>query len=116
MIQSGGGRIINVGSGMGHQPRPGNSSYKVAKAGFWMLTRCLALELWQENIVGNVLVPGPVHTELTDDIFQPLAPHPSIESEWVKRPEDVPPLALFLAAQPVTGPTGQTFSLARRPI
>ena len=30
------------------------------------------------------------------------------------RPEDVAPLALFLASQPRNGPTGQTFSLARR--
>ena len=42
--QAGGGSIINVGSGMGHQPRVGNSSYNTAKAGVWMLTRCLAME------------------------------------------------------------------------
>ncbi len=114
--QAGGGSIINVGSGMGHQPRVGNSSYNTAKAGVWMLTRCLAMELWSDNIRVNELIPGPVFTELTAGIFEPGAAHPAIDSERVKQPEDVVPLALFLASQGVDGPTGQSFSLARRPL
>jgi len=116
MKRSRGGAIINVGSGMGHQPRSGNSSYNVAKAGVWILTRCLAMEVWKDNISVNDVIPGPVFTELTSDVFQLGQPHPAIESELVKRPEDVPPLALFLATQGPGGPTGQSFSLARRPI
>ena len=114
--KAGGGHIINVGSGMGHQDLPGNSSYNAAKAGVWMLTRCLALEAWQDNITVNELVPGPVYTQLTSNVFSPEAAHPASESEWVKRPDDVVPLALFLATQPCKGATGQSFSLARRPI
>jgi 3-oxoacyl-[acyl-carrier protein] reductase len=109
-------KVINVGSGMGHQPRVTNSSYNVAKAGVWMLTRCLSMELWEHGIAVNELIPGPVYTELTADIFQNLTPHPGLNSEWVKQPEDVVPLALMLATQPATGPTGQSFSLARRPL
>ena len=81
-----------------------------------MLTRCLAMELWQDGISVNELVPGPVHTELTAGVFSPDAPHPTIPGEWVKAPEDVAPLAVFLAAQGPHGPTGQSFSLARRPL
>lgn len=114
--QAGGGSIINVGSGMGHQPRAGNSSYNAAKAGVWMLTRCLAMELWPDNIRVNELIPGPVYTELTSGIFAPGAAHPAIDSERVKQPEDVVPMALFLASQGAEGPTGQSFSLARRPL
>ena len=113
---AGGGAIINIGSGMGHQPRPNNSSYNAAKAAVWMLTRCLSLEVWEDNITVNELIPGPVYTELTSEMFNADQPHPAIDSEWVKQPEDVVPLALFLAAQPEHGPTGQSFSLARRPI
>lgn len=112
----GGGSIINIGSGMGHQARPGNSSYNAAKAGVWMLTRCLALELWQDNITVNELIPGPVATELTSGLFEADKPHPVMESEWVKRPDEVAPLALFVATQSIHGPTGQSFSLARRPL
>lgn len=112
----GGGKIINVGSGMGHQPRAKNTSYNVSKAGVWMLTRCLALELWEDGVTVNELIPGPVYTELTADIFPKDQAHPGISSEWVKAPEDVVPLALMLATQSSNGPTGQSFSLARRPL
>lgn len=113
---AGGGSIINVGSGMGHQARATNSSYNASKAAVWMLTRCLSMEVWQDGISVNELIPGPVYTELTSEIFHPDKPHPAIDSEHVKLPEEVVPLAIFLATQPVGGPTGQSFSLARRPI
>jgi 3-oxoacyl-[acyl-carrier protein] reductase len=114
--ENGGGTIINVGSGMGHQARIGNSSYNAAKAGVWMLTRCLAMELCEESITVNELIPGPVATELTSGLFEENKPHPSIPGEWVKGPEEVVPLALHLATQGPHGPTGQSFSLARRPL
>lgn len=113
---AGGGKIINIGSGMGHQPRATNSSYNASKAGVWMLTRCMAMQLWDEGIVVNELIPGPVHTQLTADIMQTGVPHPAMASEWVKQPEDVVPLAMMMATQPKNGPTGQSFSLARRPL
>lgn len=118
MIAGGGGKIINVGSGMGHSPRGGNAAYNTAKAGVWMLTRCLALEVWQHGVEVNELIPGPVDTELTKDIFDPSGqlPPPVADSERVKQPEECLPLALFLAAHPPGGPTGQSFSLARRPL
>lgn len=116
MKKAGGGTVINVGSGMGHQARATNSSYNAAKAAVWMFTRCLALEVWEDGITVNELIPGPVYTELTSGIFEAGRPHPVVKSEWVKEPEDVVGLAMFLATQPATGPTGQSFSLARRPL
>ncbi|WP_026883002.1 hypothetical protein [Clostridium akagii] len=38
----------------------------------------------------------------------------SVGSEWIKEPEDVTNLALFIANKPLVGPTGQSFSLMRR--
>ncbi len=116
MINSGGGRVINVGSGMGHRPTPNSSAYHVGKAGMWMLTQCLAEEMWEHAIAVNELIPGPVATHLTQGRMQVGGPPPFAPSEVVKAPEDVVPLALFLATQPDGGPTAQSFSLARRPI
>ncbi len=115
----GGGKIITVGSGMGHRGSPGNSSYCAAKAGLRMLTRVLAQELVEDNITVNELIPGPVRTHLTRDVEelskQSGNPTPFLSpTEWVKQPEDVVPLAMFLATQPDRGPTAQTFSLMRR--
>ena len=113
--QRGGGKIIAIGSGLGRRGGPGMSAYASSKAGLSMLIRVLALELWQHNISVNELVPGPV---LTDLVAQSYAQNPGSvfqdDSEWVKMPKDVVPLALFLATQPDKGPTGQTYSLVRR--
>ncbi len=113
--QRGGGKIIAVGSGLGRRGRPGGSAYASAKAGLSMLIRVLAQELWQRDISVNELIPGPV---LTKRVAQSYAQDPQSvfqdDSEWVKTPEDVVPLALYIATQPEKGPTGQTFSLMRR--
>jgi len=114
MKARGAGKIITIGSGLGHRARAGASAYACSKAGLWMLTRVLAVELAEYRISVNELIPGPVVTPMTaqlqnakDSVFQ-------IGSEWVKTPQDVVPLALFLAAQPDVGPTAQSYSLMRR--
>lgn len=89
---------------------------RVRKAGLWMFTQCLAEEVWEHGIDVNELIPGPVATNLTAGRMQRTGPPPFAPSENVKTPEDVVPLALFLATQPKGGPTAQSFSLTRRPI
>ncbi len=111
----GGGKIITIGSGIGHNGRVSSSAYACAKAGLWMLTRVLAQELWERNISVNELVPGPVATPGATAAWQQEENSVNtIDSEWVKQSEDVLPLALFLATQPDKGPTSQSFSLMRR--
>jgi 3-oxoacyl-[acyl-carrier protein] reductase len=111
--KGGGGKIILIGSGMGHRSGPTRSSYASSKAGAWMLTRILAQELSAYEIAVNELIPGPVQTRFIAGREEALRSS-SASAEWFKQPEDVVPLALFLASQPQTGPTGQSFSLARR--
>ncbi len=111
----GGGKIITIGSGIGHNGRVSSSAYACAKAGAWMLTRVLAQELWEHNISVNELVPGPVLTPGATAAWEREENSVNtIDSEWVKQSEDVLPLALFLATQPDKGPTSQSFSLMRR--
>jgi 3-oxoacyl-[acyl-carrier protein] reductase len=110
----GGGKIITIGSGLGHRGSPGSSAYSCSKAGLWMLTRVLALELRPFHISVNELIPGPVRTTLDQHHEGKTSLIPQLEQEWVKQPEEVVPLALFLATQPDDGPTAQSFSLMRR--
>ena len=114
MIESGGGKIINVGSGMGH--RPGTGAYTIGKAGLWMFTQSLSQEVWQHGIDVNELIPGPVATKLTSGRMEVGGAPPFAPSERVKGPDDVVSLALWIAMQGEGGPTGQSFSLARRPL
>ena len=106
------GKIITMGSGQGHKGLAGFSAYACSKAGLWMLTRTLAQELQQENISVNELIPGPVDTGSVSETFRKNVIEK--QHEWLKRPEDVVQLALFLASQPDFGPTAQSYSLMRR--
>ncbi len=110
----GGGKIITVGSGRGHRGVAGGSAYACSKAGLWMLTRVLAQELSPHNISVNELIPGPVVTEMVEAQAAQRQGVFAIDGEWAKTPEEVVPLALFLATQPLVGPTAQSFSLMRR--
>jgi 3-oxoacyl-[acyl-carrier protein] reductase len=113
--ERGAGKIIVTGSGIGYRGHPGNSAYACSKAGLSMFSRVLAQEVWEHNISVNELIPGPVVTERSrHGGSAPVGSASGIESEWVKGPEDVVPLALFLATQPDKGPTAQSFSLMRR--
>jgi 3-oxoacyl-[acyl-carrier protein] reductase len=112
--QRGAGKIITIGSGIGHRGRTEQSAYACSKAALWMLTRVLAQELWPYHISVNELIPGPVKTTLSAPVVAQGNSVFAIDSEWIKLPEDVVPLALFLATQPDVGPTAQSFSLMRR--
>ena len=112
--QRGGGNIIVLGSGMGHKGMKGSSAYSCSKAGLSMLVKVLAEELREHGISVNELIPGPVDTGLNPAALSTIMTSPDGAVEWNKKPEDVLPLALFLAQQSQLGPTGQIFSLMRR--
>ena len=109
----GGGNVIVIGSGMGHHSGPTRSAYASSKAGMWMLTRILAQELLPHGICVNELIPGPVRTAFIRGREEALM-EATQGTEYLKQPEDVVPLAVFLASQSGKGPTAQSFSLARR--
>jgi 3-oxoacyl-[acyl-carrier protein] reductase len=113
MRARGGGRMVMTGSGMGHSSLHGHAAYSCSKAGLWMLVRILADELRADGIAVNELVPGPVRTAMTG-VPQSSASVVNNPVEWLKQPQDVVPLAMFLATHPAPGPTGQSFSLMRR--
>ena len=125
-----GAKIINMNSGKGYSAGQNSSSYHVSKAALKMFTESLANELWQQKIDVNTLIPGPtatttlsqqdpnsgVTTEAILDKYTNEPPAGLPAWERVKHPDEVAALALQLASYPLGGPTGQVFSLARRPL
>jgi NAD(P)-dependent dehydrogenase (short-subunit alcohol dehydrogenase family) len=69
MIAAGnGGRIINIASGAAKLPTPGVGEYAVSKAGVWMLTKVLAIELANYGITANAIGPGFINTPMTANL------------------------------------------------
>ena len=114
MQQQGSGNIINVGSGMGQVGRSNLSVYCASKAALHGLTQSIAEEVWEAGIIANVLIPGPVRTELSKPAWEHSDTFRAQSDPW-KEPEQVVASAVFLAAQPPdSGMTGQILSIMRR--
>jgi len=114
MQKQGSGNIINIGSGLGQVGHANLSAYSASKAALHGLTQAIAEEVWQDGIIANVLIPGPVKTQLSKPAWESKDTFRGDSDPW-KEPEQVVPSALFLASQPPnSGMTGQILSIMRR--
>ncbi|HMJ97659.1 MAG TPA: SDR family oxidoreductase [Thermoleophilaceae bacterium] len=64
MVESGGGRIVNVCSSAGRRPSSTNAAYSVTKAAELALTRGLAAEYADQGVRINAVAPGPTASDL----------------------------------------------------
>jgi 3alpha(or 20beta)-hydroxysteroid dehydrogenase len=65
-MRSRGGSVINIASIFGVVGAPGYAAYCASKAGLIALTKVAALELAEDNIRVNVIVPGGVSTPMNE--------------------------------------------------
>jgi NAD(P)-dependent dehydrogenase (short-subunit alcohol dehydrogenase family) len=98
MRAQGFGRIVNTISRGGEVALAGNSAYAVAKAALWTLTRSVATEVADADILVNALIPGPTNTAIWG------ADRPDLQS-----PDAVYPHLRFVATLPAGGPSGRVF-------
>jgi NAD(P)-dependent dehydrogenase (short-subunit alcohol dehydrogenase family) len=112
MVKTGrGGRIINVSSIMALRPGLNSGDYCVSKAGVWMLTKVLALELAPHRIAVNAIAPGGVRTPMLQAALDrdPKMEQGIIDSVPLQRiaePEELASTALFLASDEAAYYTG----------
>jgi NAD(P)-dependent dehydrogenase (short-subunit alcohol dehydrogenase family) len=64
-MQTGGGDIINIGSGANRVPFPKLGDYCASKGGIEMLTKVAAVELGRFGIRVNCIAPGAIENERT---------------------------------------------------
>jgi gluconate 5-dehydrogenase len=110
-----GGKIINIGSLMSLLGLPYLTVYAISKGGIGQFTKSLAAEWGRHNIQVNCIAPGFIITDLNRAMWQP----PEMEA-WLRRsqanprlgrPEDVAPLAAFLASRAADYITGQIIAV-----
>jgi glucose 1-dehydrogenase len=110
MIKGGGGKIINISSIHQAVPRLNRAHYDASKAGLWMLTREMALELAKYNINVNCVAPGAIATPMNRDLLD--SPEKMarvvamIPRGRIGTPEDVARAVLFLASEDADYVTG----------
>ena len=68
MMRNRGGAIVNISSVVGLSGNAGQSNYAASKAGIIGFTKSYAKELASRNIRANVIAPGYITTEMTDEL------------------------------------------------
>lgn len=107
------GRIINIGSVGGRSAFKSLSLYCASKAALEGLTRCWAAELGGNGTTVNCVCPGPVQSELLDNI-----PKDIVEKQKASTPiqgrlgtvEEIANVVAGLAGKDGAWITGQTIS------
>jgi 3-oxoacyl-[acyl-carrier protein] reductase len=107
------GRVINISSVGARCGFPGLSVYCSSKAAIEGLTRCWAAELGENGTTVNCVNPGPVQTELIENI-----PKDIVEEQKANTPikkglgtvDDVAKIACWLAGEDSRWITGQVIS------
>lgn len=110
MRKSGGGRIVNVSSGIAVDGFVGAGPYAAAKAGLHGLTRTLAKELGPAGILVNVVMPGFTLTERNAERIPAEFRDRAAQASPIRRlltPEEVVPIIVFLSSPANSAVTGE---------
>jgi NAD(P)-dependent dehydrogenase (short-subunit alcohol dehydrogenase family) len=63
-----GSRFVFISSSAAHEPMPARTAYSASKAGMNAFARALALEVDRDGINVHIVTPGPVETDMLQDV------------------------------------------------
>ncbi len=104
--RAGSGRIINITSGQGLGPMPGELAYAATKGAVDALTVSLSHSLAPRGITVNAINPGPTDTGWMDDDVKTFL-LPRFPMGRIGEPGDAARLVAFLASPDARWITGQ---------
>ncbi|PLX98953.1 MAG: 3-oxoacyl-ACP reductase [Desulfuromonas sp.] len=107
------GRIINISSVVGAMGNPGQANYCASKAGMIGLTKSNAREFGRRNITVNVVAPGYILTDMTDELGEKAKEEltSNIPLGRLGESDDVTQAVLFLASGQAGYITGQVLGV-----
>ena len=101
MVKQGYGKIINICSLSGQRGGIGRAPYGAAKAGLELLTKVMAVELAEQGINVNDIVPGPIMTDVGRAMHDPATVEAYkflVPQRRYGTPEEIANAAVFLAS------------------
>lgn len=104
------GRIISISSVVGSTGNPGQTNYCAAKAGVVGFSKALAKEVASRGITVNVVAPGFIATDMTDELTddQKNAILSQIPAGQLGQAKDIAKAVAFLASEDSSYITGET--------
>ena len=110
MCDRGFGRIVNITSIFGVVSKPERSAYSASKFALFGMSRALALEVANKNVLVNCLAPGVIDTELTRRVLGESGVEEikrQIPIGRLAKPEEIASCVSFLVSDENTYMTGQ---------